>query len=103
MIRSERIFSTFIESTSGRNALNINDPDIDAAIKKLTESTVAADQKTAYQTIWNKVHLRPYLIPMLDSPTLFFHDKTVHNWLFNQYSDPAGWGLQSMFEQVWLG
>lgn len=97
------IMKTFLESTSGRNALKINDPDIDAAIKKLTESTVAADQKTAYQTIWNKVHLRPYLIPMLDSPTLFFHDKTVHNWLFNQYSDPAGWGLQSMFEQVWLG
>jgi peptide/nickel transport system substrate-binding protein len=97
------IMKTFLESTSARNALKINDPEIDANIKTLTTSAVAADQKTAYQAIWNKVHLRPYLIPMLDSPALFFNDKTVHNWLFNAYSDPAGWGLQAMFEQVWLG
>lgn len=97
------IMKTFLESTSGRNALKINDPELDSNIKKLTESNDKAEQKTAYQNIWNKVHLRPYLIPMLDGPVTFFHDKTVHNWLFNQYSDPAGWGLQSMFEQVWLG
>ncbi|MFI5268489.1 MAG: ABC transporter substrate-binding protein [Chloroflexota bacterium] len=94
---------TFLESTSGRNALKINDPDLDAQIKTLTTSTDQAAQKSAYQAIWNKVHLRPYLLPMLDSPVIFEWDKTVHNWLFNQYSDPAGWGQQSMLEQVWLG
>lgn len=96
------VMKTFLESTSGRNALKINDPELDSNIKKLTESTDKNEQKTAYQAIWNKVHTRPYLIPLIDGPTLFFWDKKVHNWLFNQYSDPAGWGLQSMFEQVWL-
>jgi ABC-type transport system substrate-binding protein len=97
------IMKTFLESTSSRNALKINDPELDAQVKTLTTSSDAAAQKSAYQAIWNKVHLRPYLLPMLDSPALFFWDKTVHNWLPNQYSDPAGWGLQSMLEQVWLG
>lgn len=96
------VMKTFLESTSGRNALKISDPELDSSIKKLTESTNAGDQKTAYQAIWNKVHTRPYLIPLIEGPSFFFHDKKVHNWLFNQYSDPAGWGLQSMFEQAWL-
>ncbi len=96
------VMKTFLESTSGRNALKIKDTELDASIKKLTESTSEADQKTAYQDIWNSVHTRPYLIPLIEGPTFFFHDKTVHNWLPNQYSDPAGWGLQSMFEQAWL-
>jgi peptide/nickel transport system substrate-binding protein len=96
------VMKTFLESTSGRNALKINDPKIDAAIKKLTESTNAEEQKAAYREIWTDVHSRPYLIPLMEGPVFFFHDKKVHNWLFNMYSDPAGWGLQSMFEQVWL-
>ncbi len=96
------VMKTFLESTSGRNALKINDPELDSSIKKLTESTNTGEQKAAYQSIWNKVHTRPYLIPLIEGPTFFFHDKKVHNWLINQYSDPAGWGLQSMFEQVWL-
>ena len=97
------IMKTFLESTSARNSLKINDSEIDSNIKTLTTSTDTAAQKAAYQAIWNKFHLRPYAVPLLDQPTLFFHDKTVHNWLFNAYSDPAGWGMQSMFEQVWLG
>lgn len=96
------IMKTFLESSSGRNALKINDPEIDSNLKKLTESTNVGDQKTAYQAIWNKVHLRPYLSPLLEGPTFFFHDKKVHNWLPNQYSDPGGWGMQTMFEQAWL-
>jgi peptide/nickel transport system substrate-binding protein len=96
------VMKTFLESTSGRNALKVNDSEIDSNIKKLTESTNAADQKAAYQAIWNKAHLRPYLIPLIEGPSFFFHDKKVHNWLFNQYSDPSGWGLQTMFEQAWL-
>ena len=96
------VMKTFLESTSGRNALKINDPELDSNIKKLTEGTSTADQKAAYQAIWTKVHTRPYLIPLVEGPTMFFHDKKVRNWLPNQYSDPGGWGLQSMFEQVWL-
>ena len=96
------VMKTFLESTSARNALKVNDPEIDSAIKKLTESTNPADQKAAYQAVWNKAHLRPYLIPLLEGPTFFFHDKKVHNWLPNQYSDPGGWGLGAMFEQAWL-
>jgi len=94
---------TFLESTSARNALKINDPELDAQVKTLTTSSDQAAQKSAYQAIWNKVHLRPYLLPLLDTPAVFMWDKTVHNWLVNAYSDPAGWGNQSMLEQVWLG
>jgi peptide/nickel transport system substrate-binding protein len=96
------LMKSFLQTGGARNALRVSDPEIDSNIKKLTETTNAAEQKAAYQAVWNKAILRPYFIGLVEAPTIIIHNKKVHNWLFNMWNDYSGWGHGAMFEQAWL-
>ncbi len=88
-------------STSTRNTYKIKDNDMDAALDKLTTSTVPADQKQAFQAFWNILVGRPYITSVAEGPTYFMWSPKLHNYLPNEYHDPGGWGYQA-FENVWL-
>lgn len=88
-------------SGAPKNYLRISDSGFDAAVEKLTTTTNADEQKSAYQDAFNKLEQPAYFLSFAEAPTYFVYAPKLHGLLPNMYNDPAGWGNQAT-EDFWL-
>ena len=88
-------------SGSPKNYLRLNEPDLDAAIDKVSTVEDPNELKKAYQDVWLKLHQPVHFFTFPESPTNFMHSPKLHGFLPNQYNDAAGWG-NSAIQDWWV-